>query len=177
MNVMVFTGRRSRLPLVFVGALLVLGVCSMMAAAEDTARGQAEATATPASTAATPAAAQGQLVYLDKDGNRVTPPPGAVKAAETPSVNRSSEGLVQVQSSVPGGGVMVDLKGRFRNYVVATKKSDGTVAITCTQEGSVPATPAPCTEAEPKREEAAAPVEKEKAAKVETTASNQDGKE
>ncbi len=173
MNDMVCTGRRSRLPLVFVGVLLALSVSSMMAAAEETTQGQAEQIASPAITPA----AQGQLVYLDKDGNRVTPPPGAVTAPMTPSVNRSSEGLVQVQSSVPGGGVMVDLKGRFRNYVVATKKPDGAIAITCTQEGGAPAASTPCAEPEPKREEAAAPVKKEEAAKVETAASNQDGKE
>ena len=50
------------------------------------------------------------------------------------SLNTSSEGLVERPSSVPGGGVMVDLRGRFQNTYVATVDANGNVTAACDTE-------------------------------------------
>jgi hypothetical protein len=50
------------------------------------------------------------------------------------ALNASSEGLVEVPSPVAGGGVMVDLKGRFQNTFVATVDGAGQVDATCVPE-------------------------------------------
>lgn len=174
-------GLRGRLSLATTLALLALGLCWTMApvtAGESAPRrpkdGAAPAAPPAAAQPAAPAAAKGQIVYLDENGNRVTPPPGVAKAA-APSLNRSSQGLVQVQSSVPGGGVIVDLQGRFRSYVIATKNPDGTISMTCTQGSGDPH--ASCAEDHPKLEKTAAPVEMPESAKTETATAKQDGKE
>ena len=44
----------------------------------------------------------------------------------------SSEGLVGVES--PGGGITVDLEGRFQHYLVAHEGADGKLHIGCTQD-------------------------------------------
>ncbi len=46
-----------------------------------------------------------------------------------PMLNRSTEGLVQVQH--PDGSVSVDLKGRFQDVTVARVNKDGTVSQSC----------------------------------------------
>lgn len=43
----------------------------------------------------------------------------------------SSKGLVEEDSPVPGGGRMVDLKGRFQHSMVATLAPDGILALRC----------------------------------------------
>ena len=44
-------------------------------------------------------------------------------------LSTSAEGLEVVPSPVPGGGVMIDLKGRFRSELTATLGPDGKVEI------------------------------------------------
>lgn len=84
----------------------------------DTASAQVEAAPVQA----------GRVIHVDAEGNRIQSSPGAVAA---PSRNRSSEGLVVEKSSAPGGGLKVDLKGRFRSYSVATVQPDGSVKVDC----------------------------------------------
>ncbi len=50
---------------------------------------------------------------------------------EKDAVITSPEELEEVESDIPGGGVMIDLKGRFRNYQKAVKDSDGNTSIEC----------------------------------------------
>jgi len=169
---------RVRLSFITLMALLALGLCwaTAPAAAEEATPSQTKDATAPAPKADAPASAKGQMVYLDENGNRIAPPPGAAKAV-VPSTNRSSQGLVQAQSSVPGGGVIVDLKGRFRSYVIATKNPDGTISMTCTQGEGAPKTADACAKDHPKHEEAKAPAAKPETAKTETATANQDGKE
>ncbi len=47
------------------------------------------------------------------------------------SLSTSTVDLVEVESPTPGGGVMLDLKGRFRNYHFATKDDAGNLRIRC----------------------------------------------
>lgn len=58
-------------------------------------------------------------------------PEEARKMAEgiRPLVNRSIDGLVQVQR--PDGSVSMDLQGRFQNVTVAKKEANGTISKSC----------------------------------------------
>jgi hypothetical protein len=60
--------------------------------------------------------------------------PGA-KAAE-PALSTSTEGLEAVPSPVPGGGMMIDLQGRFQNAATATVDDSGQATVDCTPADS-----------------------------------------
>lgn len=87
-------------------------------------------TADTASAAQQAPAVAGRVIHLDANGNRTARPAGAPLPAAA-SLNRSSAGLVQENSPVPGGGVMVNLQDRFRSFSTATVQSDGTVKVEC----------------------------------------------
>ena len=89
----------------------------------------------PAPEGAAPAAITGsaQRAYLDPDTGRLLrePPPGApvmtLGPEELNMLSTSDVGLVE--TPLPGGGSMVDLRGRFRHMAVATVADDGTIVI------------------------------------------------
>ena len=102
-----------------------------------------EATRPGASEPALNGAAAGMVVYFDPATGRIVenPSPTAIKqlaAALAPAVSTSDEGLVEVPGQVPGGGVKVDLQGRFQNTVVATVDENGKLSAPC-----VPGSPRP----------------------------------
>ena len=77
----------------------------------------------------------GMRVHIDpQTGKFRSPPPAERGAPGVPSSRAaprsraatatSHEGLVQVPSRLPSGGVMVDLKGRFRSHLSATIGKD-----------------------------------------------------
>ena len=84
----------------------------------------------PANAPAGPAAAAAQKAAVDPDsGELVAGPaepafsgPQAMRQADTEA---STETLDEQPSPVPGGGVMIDLKGHFRSPVSVTVDSDG----------------------------------------------------
>jgi len=81
-----------------------------------------------------PVAAQGLRVYRDPQTGRLGPPPHGVEppvltAAERRMLSRSDQGLRP--RTLPGGGVAVDLRGRYRNMAVATVGADGQAAVNC----------------------------------------------
>jgi hypothetical protein len=77
---------------------------------------------------APPAAAPGMRVYIDpKTGEPTTPPPGAAVEAAPAVQQRSGEGLVE--ETLPGGGVKVDLQGRFKTPLVVTVGPDGRARV------------------------------------------------
>ncbi len=149
--------RRRALKRVWPGWLLGAGVlllAALVAVATqsplDTERGAAATEPGPvASTFAEtpPSASQdvlppgigGMKAYRDPvTGERVGPPPGAVPPPMTEmqrsALSRSHAGLEEVPSPTGGGGFRVDLQGRFRNALVATKRLDGTVSKRCVHE-------------------------------------------
>ena len=72
--------------------------------------------------AASPAVAQ--TVDIDPTtAARIAPPSDAQRF--------SSEGLSEIE--LPGGGVAVNLEGRFKHYLVAHKGPDGKLHVGCTQ--------------------------------------------
>ncbi len=82
------------------------------------------------------AAGAGMRVYIDPSTGGVVPPPAGAPIAE-PALQRSTSavGLVEVPSPVDGGGVMVDLKGRFQSVMTVTRKPDGSLTTDCTIGG------------------------------------------
>jgi hypothetical protein len=67
-------------------------------------------------------------VYIDpKTGEPTTPPPGAAVEAAPAVQQRSGEGLVE--EPAPGGGVMMDLKGRFKTPLAVTIGPDGRARV------------------------------------------------
>jgi hypothetical protein len=90
-------------------------------------------------TAAGAAAAQtaGYIVHIDPEmGIPADASPDAVPVVFDEelrnALSTSSEGLVEVPSPVPGGGIMVDLEGRFQNTFVAAVDESGRVGASCT---------------------------------------------
>lgn len=83
--------------------------------------------------AAAAAAQGGMKVYLDPQTGalRDTPAPGTAPLILSPqeqnALSTYSGDLEQIPSSLPGGGVMVDLKGRFQSPLMATIGPDGKV--------------------------------------------------
>jgi len=81
--------------------------------------------------------AAAQTVTIDPEtGDFIDPPaaeqPARGQAAPIASALSSYHGdLVAVPSSVPGGGMMVDLRGRFQQVMKATIGPDGTPAVYC----------------------------------------------
>ena len=111
--------------------LLVVAACVALAAPFAFAQGQ------PAPTGKTPAsaAAPGMIIHIDPQTGAILegPAPGSVPLQLTPelqnSLSTSNQGLVEVPSSVPGGGVIIDLQGRFQSPLVGTIDSSGKLKI------------------------------------------------
>jgi hypothetical protein len=84
-----------------------------------------------------PAGVGGMKAYRDPvTGERVGPPPGPVPPSvpQPSALSRSQVGLEVVPTGTAAGGVRVDLQGRFRSSLVATKRPDGTVSTRCVYE-------------------------------------------
>ena len=94
--------------------------------------GAAQAAEKPA---AVPGSAPGMMIHIDpKTGAFLKEPaPGSVPLLLTPelqnALSTSHQGLIAVPSRVPGGGVKLDLQGRFRSPMVGTVDADGNVKI------------------------------------------------
>jgi hypothetical protein len=82
---------------------------------------------------AVPEAAAGMIVYLDPQTGalRHAPAPGTVPLQLTPAlqnaVSTSHQGLVETPAA--GGGVKVDLQGRFQSPLVATIDAHGNLSM------------------------------------------------
>ena len=111
------TGRGRRVRMLAGVALLA---CASVAGAEsaDAAAGQSS----------------GMRAYADPRTGalRDTPPPGTT-APMPAAFSRSGAGLVETRA--PGGGVMIELQGRFKSPLVATVAPDGTLHIDHGQSG------------------------------------------
>ena len=82
--------------------------------------------------------AVGMRVYIDPDTGKFVAPSGKVPPLALPSAaqdnmfSTSSKGLVKRSSSVPGGGEVVNLQGRFMSPLILRIKPDGKKSITHT---------------------------------------------
>ena len=95
---------------------------------------QTQPTAEQPPTAA-PAAVPGMTIHVDPKTGAILkePAPGTVPLQLTPqlrnALSTSHQGLVEAPSSVAGGGVKLDLQGRFQSPVVVTIDADGKVRL------------------------------------------------
>jgi hypothetical protein len=77
----------------------------------------------------------GLLIHVDPRTGAILkePAPGSVPLLVSPqflnSISTSHQGLVEALSSVPGGGVKLDLQGRFQSPLIATVDAEGKVKI------------------------------------------------
>ena len=84
---------------------------------------------------ALPGGASGMVIHIDPQPGALLkePAPGTVPLRLTPqllnALSTSHQGLVEVPIAVPGGGVKVDLQGRFQNPFLATIESSGKLKI------------------------------------------------
>jgi len=81
-----------------------------------------------------PVAAQGLRVYRDPQTGQLGPPPPGIRppeltAAELRMLNRSDKGLQS--RTLPGGGIAIDLQGRYRSMAMATVGADGQAEVNC----------------------------------------------
>ena len=135
--------RRRALKRVWLGWLLGASVVVLAAlvavAAQSPLDTERDATASAgtsdlASQDVTPRGVGGMKAYRDPvTGERVGPPREAVppSVVQPSALSRSHTGLEVVPTGTAAGGFRVDLKGRFRSSLVATKQPDGTVSTRC----------------------------------------------
>ena len=102
---------------------------------------RAELSTSAATTAVPILGAGGLRVQVDGQGRFVSPDAAGASSVPDSYFNTSSDGLVEIMSATPGGGVVLNLQGRFRTAVVARPDPSGTWTIECGD-----ATPAARTE-------------------------------
>ncbi len=76
----------------------------------------------------------GMWIYVNPETGEVEAPPPTMalfplSQAEKNAMSTSDDGLVEEPSSVTGGGVMVNLEGRFRSPLAATRDGDGKITL------------------------------------------------
>ena len=89
----------------------------------------------PAFSGDTQPVSSGMVIYIDPQTGAIlkAPAPGTVPLQLTPALQNalstSDQGLAESPSSVPGGGVKVDLQGRFQSPLFATTDANGKVKL------------------------------------------------
>ncbi len=116
-------------------SLSLIGACAGTGSAESARTSTAPSVAMEAQ-APTGQAPTGKGMRIYKDpvtGEFKEPPPEAAQRFQVPSQKavESREPLVVKPSAVSGGGVEVDVRGRFLSYSKATKDADGKISIHC----------------------------------------------
>lgn len=94
------------------------------------------ALADPVAEPNTPAVAAGSRINIDPQTGKRIPVPSSgegVQVPADPAFSTSHSGLVE--QPAPGGGIMVDLQGRFRSAATASVGPDGTVHLDCVEPG------------------------------------------
>lgn len=114
-------------------------------AAPETAVSATSQPATQNQTAPSPQTSPGMTVYKDPDTGRLLPLPAdelqrLLNKDLRGAISTSQEGLAE--TAVPGGGVMIDLQGRFKNMTWAMLGPDGKVMTHCdSSESPAPINP------------------------------------
>ncbi len=104
-------------------ALAVLGTLGALLAAGAVSRVAGEQPAAPA---------HGIVIYRDPATGRLgAPPPGFMTTPAAPPAN-----LVERRGVTRGGGVLVDLQGRFSKTMTATRDAAGNVRVDCAHDGA-----------------------------------------
>ncbi len=82
----------------------------------------------------TPKESSAMKVFIDPETGEFIASPSKEPSTDKKRVpeaaySTSHEGLVETPSETPGGGMMIDLQGRFRNPLTATRDKDGNLII------------------------------------------------
>jgi len=122
-------------PLALAGAAVAVALAWVLIAGEGSSSRTARHDA-PTGVSKAGASDAGFVVHVDPSTGAFTASsPQAVRVdvdrVLQNALSTSSEGLVEVANPVPGGGVMVDLRGRFQNAMVATVDESGGLGATC----------------------------------------------
>lgn len=120
-------------PLIAAGAAVISAAAWLALAGIG---GEGGETAKAPTTDAPVRAAAGYVVHIDPETGEFVAPTQNTVSVELDewmrnALSTSSEGLKVVPSPVPGGGMMVDLQGRFQNTFVAVVDESDHVAATC----------------------------------------------
>lgn len=79
-----------------------------------------------------PARTSGMRVFKDPETGEFTAPQSSnALSVHALELNTSSEGLVETQA--PKGGIMINLQGRFRSFMSATRDTNGNLSVSCSQ--------------------------------------------
>ncbi|MGH7825879.1 MAG: post-PEP-CTERM-1 domain-containing protein [Candidatus Binatia bacterium] len=102
----------------------------------------AQTSEAPDKSSASPQKASGMRIYIDpKSGEISKPPPQPLPVERLQrSLEAAKEPPMELRESLsprPGGGVMIDLKGRFRSSLRAVRDADGKLSLTHEPETSV----------------------------------------
>lgn len=84
-----------------------------------------------------PSGQAGRRVHIDPTTGRIGAGPPSVPAIAAGGANAlstSGEGLPETPGTTRGGGIKIDVQGRFRNVVVATLGQDGKLTTRCLSE-------------------------------------------
>lgn len=106
------------------------------AAAEAESTRSTDGASSPPSQVISPGGA-GQVVYVDPVTGEILPHPPEGTLGRVIELHRRAQEMLShseaglVQKPAPGGGVMVDLQGRFQVLTVATMTDDGAVRTHC----------------------------------------------
>lgn len=118
-------------------ATLVLGVACILTPSPGTAEPGAAPSTPGEATVAPPAATDmrpGQWINVDPHtGKRIAESPRSA-VANRPEFGTSHEGLVE--KPAPGGGTMIDVRGRFRSAATAVVGTDGNARVDCLSPGA-----------------------------------------
>ena len=116
-----------------VGATCILG-SPIVGRAEPGIEPPTNAATSGSSGLAAPARA-GQWIKVDpQTGARVAPSAPIAAMAPNPAFSTSHQGLVE--QAAPGGGVMIDLNGRFRSAATTTVGIHGETGVDCVPPGT-----------------------------------------
>jgi hypothetical protein len=101
----------------------------------DVVEAQSRLGGTGAGQISTDAPTAGMTIHIDPQTGAILegPAPGSVPMQMSPdlmnALSTSHAGLLEVPSHVPGGGVIVDLQGRFQNPLIGTIDSSGKLKV------------------------------------------------
>jgi hypothetical protein len=146
-------------------ALTVLAGCFFAANAYGQHSGKGSSKDKDGNDEETAASSSGQQAAVDsKSGKLRQPTPEEVQQLTQPlTQNDSVEGLTPV--TLPDGGTMVDLQGRFQSVAIAKKNPDGSIAQACVETSKqakefLDSKPAAKKDAAPAKPAATTPVSK-----------------
>jgi len=120
-------GTETFLKLVTVAVFFLAGITLQSCSDQSTDTGQTSSQTSGVATR------PGLKAYKDPVTGKFGPPPAGVQSSLPASALSNQKSAVSVMKEVPspviGGGMMIDLKGRFRKDLIATKDAEGRIKI------------------------------------------------